>query len=122
MAGRRLGGLEAEVMQFIWSQDRPVGVNDIVPALKGRRRAYTTVMTVVTRLCEKGLITRERRGLAFVYQPAASKEEMAAQALRDLLASTEDPQAVLARFVKDLEASPQLLKRLRKLVRGGQDE
>lgn len=116
VAGRRLGGLEVQVMEFIWSQDEPVGVNDILGSLPGRRRAYTTVMTIVTRLVEKGLVHRERRGRAFVYRAAGTKEELAAESLRDILVSVENPQAVLARLVESLEASPDLLKRLRKLA------
>jgi predicted transcriptional regulator len=116
LAGRRLGALEAEVLEFAWDRGDWVGVNDIRTVLGGQRRAYTTVMTIVTRLCDKGLLQRQRRGRGFVYRPALSKEELAAQSLREVLASTEDPQAVLARFVEDLEASPQLLARLRALT------
>jgi predicted transcriptional regulator len=121
MAGRRLGALEAEVMDYVWRHGDWVGVNDILTALHGPRRAYTTVMTIVTRLCDKGLLQRERRGRGFVYRPAQSKEELAAQSLRDVLASSEDPQAVLARFVQDLEASPELLARLRALAHEAPD-
>jgi predicted transcriptional regulator len=121
LAGRRLGALEAEVMDVVWRRGDWVGVNDILSVLPGQRRAYTTVMTIVTRLCDKGLLQRQRRGRGFVYKPAHSKEELAAQALRDVLASTEDPHAVLVRFVEDLEASPQLLARLRALAHDSPD-
>ena len=116
VAGRRLGALEAEVMELAWSRGDWIGVNDMLAALEGQQRAYTTVMTIVTRLCEKGLLERRRQGRGFVYRPALSKEDVAARALRDVLAATEDPAAVLARFVDDLEASPELLARLRALV------
>jgi predicted transcriptional regulator len=121
LAGRRLGALEAEVMDFVWGRGDWVGVNDILSVLHGQRRAYTTVMTIVTRLCDKGLLRRQRRGRGFVYKPAHSKEELAAQALREVLASTEDPHAVLVRFVENLEASPQLLARLRALAHEAPD-
>jgi predicted transcriptional regulator len=120
-AGRRLGALEAEVMDFVWSRADWVGVNDILSVLRGQRRAYTTVMTIVTRLCDKGLLQRQRRGRGFVYRPALSKEELAARSLREVLASSEDPHAVLARFVEDLEASPELLARLRALAQDSPD-
>jgi predicted transcriptional regulator len=116
VAGPRLGALEGEVMAFAWSRDEDFGVNDILVALRGRRRAYTTVMTIVTRLCEKGLLERRRAGRAFVYRAAMSKEDMAARALREVLAGTENPNAVLARFVDDLEGSPELISRLRAIV------
>jgi predicted transcriptional regulator len=116
VAGRRLGELEAEVMELAWSRGDWIGVNDLLAALKGRQRAYTTVMTIVTRLCDKGLLERRREGRGFVYRPALSREEVAARALREVLADADDPQAVLAHFVKDLEASPELLARLQALA------
>jgi predicted transcriptional regulator len=116
VAGRRLGELEAEVMELAWRQGEWVGVNDLLMALGGRQRAYTTVMTIVTRLCDKGLLERRRQGRGFVYRPALSKEELAARTLRDVLADADDPPAVLAHFVRDLEASPELLARLQALA------
>jgi predicted transcriptional regulator len=118
VAGRRLGELEAEVMELAWRRGDWVGVNDLLAALGGRRRAYTTVMTIVTRLCDKGLLERRREGRGFVYRPALSKEQVAARALRQVLADADDPQAVLAHFVKDLEAAPELLARLQALADG----
>src|SRR6266498_44578 len=108
VAGRRLGELEAEVMELAWSRGDWVGVHDLLTALHGQQRAYTTVMTIVTRLCDKGLLERRREGRGFVYRPALTKEELAARA----------PREVLADFVKDLEASPELLGRLRALTDG----
>src|SRR6266700_1187152 len=71
---------------------------------------------MVARLCDKGLLERRRQGRGFVYRPALSKQELAARALRDVLAGAEDPAAVLAHFVKDLEASPELLARMQALA------
>lgn len=116
VAGRRLGALEAEVMELAWRRGDWFGVNEALAALQGERRAYTTVMTIVTRLCDKGLLQRRRQGRGFVYRPTLSKEALAARALREVLAAADDPQAVLAHFVKDLEAAPELLARLRALA------
>jgi len=116
VAGRQLGAVEAEVMGLIWDRGGWVAVNDLRPALRGRTRAYTTVMTILTRLCDKGLLERRRQGRGFVYRPALTKEQLAAQTLHDVLAGSDDPQAVLAHFVKDLQASPELLARLQALA------
>ena len=118
VVGRRFGELEAEVMELAWARGDWVGVHDLLTALQGQQRAYTTVMTIVTRLCDKGLLERRRQGRGFVYRPALTKEELAARALRDVLADAEDPRAVLAHFVTDLEASPELLGRLQALADG----
>jgi predicted transcriptional regulator len=121
VAGRQLGALEAEVMSIIWDRGDWVAVNDLRPALRGRTRAYTTIMTIVTRLCEKGLLERRRQGRGFVYRPALTKEQLAAQTLREVLAGSDDPQAVLAHFVKDLQADPELLARLQALAADTED-
>ena len=106
-------------MAFAWSRDDAISVNDILATLDGRPRAYTTVMTIVTRLCDKGLLERRRQGRQFVYRPAMTKEDLAARALRDVLAAADNPGAVLARFVDGLEASPELIARLRSVVDDG---
>jgi predicted transcriptional regulator len=118
VAGRQLGALEAEVMGLVWDRGDWVAVNDLRAALGGRARAYTTVMTIVTRLCDKGLLERRRQGRGFVYRPVLTREELAARTLHDVLASTDDPHAVLAHFVEDLQASPELLARLQALAAG----
>ncbi|MER3410718.1 MAG: hypothetical protein C4306_11720, partial [Thermoleophilia bacterium] len=58
VAGRRVGALEAEVLDILWSADRPLSVHEISAGLTGRPRAYTTVMTILTRLVDKGLVER----------------------------------------------------------------
>jgi len=40
-------------------------------------------MTVMTRLTRKGLLTRERRGRAYLYRPARRREEMAKSTLQE---------------------------------------
>ena len=59
---RYLGSLEAEIMRVLWDKPR-LPVRSVVELLPGRRaRAYTTVMTVMNRLFEKGLLQREAAG------------------------------------------------------------
>lgn len=81
--GFDLGPLEAEVMRLVWERGE-VQVEDVHQALlRSREIAYTTVMTVMTRLTRKGLLTRERRGRAYLYRPARRREEMAKSTLQE---------------------------------------
>ena len=65
-----LGELELAVMQVVWSHGS-VAVRDVHQALLPRRDvAYTTVMTVMSRLAGKGVLRRERLGRAFIYRAA----------------------------------------------------
>lgn len=70
-----LGELEAEVMEEIWLRN-PCSVRDIYEALRLKKNiAYTTVMTIMSRLADKGLLLKEKEGAAFIYRPALSKDE-----------------------------------------------
>ena len=60
-AGSTLGPLEAEVMAVLWRANRPLPVRDVAAELNAGRDtplAYTTVMTVMSRLAGKGILAR----------------------------------------------------------------
>lgn len=118
VAGHRIGALEAEVLGHLWDATEPLPVRDIASKLKGRRRAYTTVMTVLTRLHEKGLAERVVSGRAYLYRASGTPAEIEARRIQDLLAASEDPKAVLAHFVDELAKDSDLLRTLDRLRRG----
>ncbi|MBC6445955.1 BlaI/MecI/CopY family transcriptional regulator [Actinokineospora xionganensis] len=96
-----LGDLESAVMDILWQADRPLKVRDALEDLnKSRNLAYTTVLTVLDNLHRKGWVRRQRAGRAFEFVPVDSREAAAARALRDLLDSTGDPDAVLLHFAE----------------------
>lgn len=65
-----LGDLERRVMDAVWARGQ-ASVREVQEDLAGRDGpAYTTVMTVMSRLADKGILTREKRGRAFLYRPA----------------------------------------------------
>lgn len=76
--------------------------------------AYTTVMTIQTRLLEKGLVERERRGRAYAYRPTVTEAELRARRMGEALAAAKDREAVLGRFVDTL--SPREAKALRRVL------
>lgn len=119
MAGQRIGALEAEVLERLWEAGEPLSVRDVVERLRGRRRAYTTVMTVLARLHGKGLVERVLAGRAYLYRPAGTPAELEARWIREVLRASEDPEAVLAHFVEDLADDPGLLETLDRLRRRG---
>src|SRR5215475_11672314 len=114
-AGSVLGPLEADVMAVLWRAREPLLVKDVVAELNSGRDAalaYTTVMTVMSRLAAKGILTRSRSGRRFVYAPVAA--DAAEIAVRGVLAEFGD--AALARFVERAELDPRLRERLRRLM------
>lgn len=112
-----LGELESAAMDVLWRADEPVKVREVLERLDtGRMLAYTTVMTVLDNLHRKSWVQRELVGKAYLYTTAVSREEAAARALREVLDTSGDPDAVLlhfARTVSDHESSL-LRKALRK--------
>jgi predicted transcriptional regulator len=102
---RGLGELEAAVMDVLWRAEESVKVRDVLERLDtGKTLAYTTVMTVLDNLFRKGWVERELHGKAYFYRPAFSREEAAARALRDVLGSSGDPEAVLLHFAATASA------------------
>jgi predicted transcriptional regulator len=110
-----LGPLEGEVMGYIWAAGGPVTVRQLVERVNQRRRkplAYTTVMTVMSRLAEKGALSRRPQGRGYVYEATAA--DSAGLAVRGVLRDFGD--AAMAQFVEEARSDPELLKRLQRLL------
>jgi predicted transcriptional regulator len=67
-----LGELERAVMQAVWDRGEASVRQVHQDLLPDRELAYTTVMTVMSRLADKGVLVREKRGRAYVYRPSQS--------------------------------------------------
>ena len=78
-----LGPLEDQVMRTVCSKGRST-VRDVVIALRGKF-AYTTVMTTMDRLYQKGLLRRETNRKAYVYHPVMSTPQLETQVAHDLI-------------------------------------
>ena len=106
------GGLEAEVLSALWAAESPLSPGDVQAALGGEL-AYTTVMTTLSRLFDKGLVMRERSGRAYLYQPVSEEAGHLASRMRALLDTGHDRGAVFSRFVDELSpADSELLTEL----------
>lgn len=76
-----LGPLEQRIMASLW-QTGSQAVGEVMEALNGsaeRHLAYTTVMTVLVRLHEKGLVTRHKNGRHFRYSAAVDESSLDAE-------------------------------------------
>jgi len=80
-----LGPLETEIMQVVW-KDQPSTVKKVHRALAQQRDiAYTTVMTTMSRLADKGVLLRQRDGLAYTYTPALSEDDFVTLVVQQVL-------------------------------------
>jgi predicted transcriptional regulator len=118
------GALEKEIMDVLWASE--VATVSQVNGLLTEPRAHTTVMTVLDRLHEKGLVHREKRGRAWLYRASVKPEEIIGRRLGDLLQEGDSvSDALLLAFVDRTErVAPQVLDRLAQLIdtrRGGKE-
>ncbi|MFF2407598.1 BlaI/MecI/CopY family transcriptional regulator [Streptomyces sp. NPDC058092] len=110
-----LGALEREVMRVCWDERHPVTVRRVLSRLnldRAQPLAYTTAMTVMARLAEKGVLSRARQGRGYVYAPTVLDE--AALAVREVLRTHGD--AAVAHFAAEAALDPGLRERLRRLL------
>jgi len=114
-----LGKLEAEVMQILWLQPGQA-VSEVEAQLRRKREiARTTVLTTLDRMHNKGYLTREKQGKAFVYSPRYSRvdfeREMAQEVLGALLGGLGEP--LLSTFVELVGEDDGNLDRLEELIK-----
>ncbi len=111
-------------MDEVWARGEAT-VRDVQEALNERSekvRAYTTVLTVMTRLDGKGMLVRRRAGRLDVYAPAMSRDAyLEARAESEVSALVEDfGDLALAHFARHVDQlDPERLERLRRLAEGG---
>jgi len=91
--------LESAVMATLWDTSTWMTPGDMQPRLPGDL-ALTTVGTVMSRLWRKGLLIRQKRGRAYEYRPAESREEYTAQRMSEILTAAREPSAALHRFIE----------------------
>ncbi len=112
--GRRGSGeLESALLQALWRAGKPLSPSALHAAV-GPELAYNTIHTVLTRMCDKGILRRSRLGAHRAYEPVQQPAEYGAERLHAVLESADDRVALLRRFVDKL--TPQDEAALRALL------
>ena len=110
-----LGPLEADALNVLWDSggwSTPSEVHELLT--KDRDLAYTTVMTVLVHLNDKGFAERRKDGRAFAYHAVQSREEHAASVMASTLEGARNKPMVLTNFVGQLDATQR--KQLRRML------
>ena len=121
----QLGELETAIMQIVWQRGE-VTVREVQAALKpSRELAYTTVMTVMSRLVPKGILNVRRQGKADYYRATGTRDDVrnqqAQRAVQNVLAHFGD--AAITQFVREIkELDPDRLNALRNLLDAEQSD
>ena len=116
----RLGELQTAVLQQLWVGEE-ASVRDVRDRLEagGVKLAYTTVLTVMTRLHARGLLLRRRQGRRDYYRAAMEANELQAALSReavDRVIETHGDEALAAFAARMLDGDPAALARLRALL------
>jgi predicted transcriptional regulator len=113
IGGRRAAGeLENAVLAVLQAAGQPLSPAEVRERLDGRL-AYTTVVTILSRLHAKGVLDRRKAGRAYLYSPVADEPGLAARRMARVLDAEADREAVLARFVSGLsDDDEELLRRM----------
>jgi predicted transcriptional regulator len=115
--GRRgFGELEAAILAALQEAGKPLSAGQVRDRL-GAELAYTTVVTILSRLLDKGVLTRHKAGRSYAYAPVADEPGLAARRMTRVLDGESDREAVLARFVSGLSEDDEVL--LRRMLGGG---
>lgn len=118
VTGKVLGELESEIMEIIWGQKDAVSVKVVTEILSKKRQiAYTTVMTIMARLANKGVLIRHLSGPSYLYKPKVSKEQFVARAVHGIFSSAVSTlgEEVLAHFISEAFSSSTAVKEIQKI-------
>ena len=120
--GQFLGELEKEIMDVVWESNLPVTVRSVYEKLKDKRKiAYTTVMTIMNRLVDKGLLKRKTFGKAYLYKAAYSKDRFLIRVSRQIIKNfvSSFGNEAIAHFAQEAEKlDPRKRKELLKILKG----
>jgi BlaI family penicillinase repressor len=110
---------ELAIMKVVWRLDRPATVRDVYEALRRQRAvAYTTVMTMMNILEEKGYLKKARVEKAFLYRPARPRHQVVGAMVRDFVDRVFDgaSNALLLHLAKDERLSDRERKAITRML------
>ncbi|GGY10613.1 hypothetical protein GCM10010324_66830 [Streptomyces hiroshimensis] len=86
-------------MTRVWDWNRPVTVREVLEDLQQERSiAYTTVMTVMDNLYQKGWLRREAEGRAYRYEAVSNRAAYSAALMNEAWSVSDNPAAALVAF------------------------
>ena len=107
-------------MEIIWRQKDVISVKEVAKILSKKRQiAYTTVMTIMSRLVKKGVLVRRLNGLSYLYKSKVAKEQFVAKAVHGLFSSAVSilGEEALTHFVKEIQKiNPERRQQLLKIL------
>ena len=114
-----LGEAELGVLRTLWDTG-PATVREVLAHLhrRGRRVAYTTVQTLLTRLEQKRYVTSDKSDLAFVYRARVSRERVTRSRLKAMVRQLYDGAAgpLALQLIRNERLTPKEIEELQRLI------
>ena len=110
---------ELELMKIVWELGKPT-VREVYENLLERRKvAYTTVMTMLNVLADKGRLKKRKEGKAYVYRPAEPRQKVVGSMVKEFVGRVFDGSAkpLLVQLVEDRKLSEEDLDEIRRMIR-----
>ncbi|MET8784356.1 BlaI/MecI/CopY family transcriptional regulator [Streptomyces sp. NPDC049097] len=109
---RANGARETQILDLLQRADTALTPGEVTDLIGGEL-TYSSVVTILTRMQTKGLLTRSPRGRAYAYAPVTDDAGFAARRMRTVLEERPDREAVLSRFADELsDTDAELLRQL----------
>ena len=122
----KLGETELEVLNIVWELENASVADVRERILSYRPIAYTTIMTVMKNLADKGYLTYEQDGNSYVYSAARPAHDVKRSLLRELMSNvfSDSPLALVQTLVKDEKLSAMELEDIKATIRSidGEDD
>src|SRR5438093_9053203 len=117
-----LTNAEHRIMEVIWARGSAT-VADVVEALKGKD-AYTTILTLMRILKEKGYLSSRKEGRAHVFTPRVDRDTVARKAVHQVLAKffSGSPSELVLAFLREEELTPKELDAIKQKIKDSEDD
>jgi predicted transcriptional regulator len=102
MTRRPDGALETDVLRALWDLDAPASPADVIEEMQ-TDLAYTSIATILGRLCDKGQVSRRRLGRSYLYSAVSTEADLTSERIRSVLATAGDRHTALAGFLNALD-------------------
>jgi BlaI family transcriptional regulator, penicillinase repressor len=116
----RLGRLELQIMNVVWEKGK-VTVHDVKEALgKGRKPAYSTILTMMRKIEAKGYLDHEIENRTYIYRATISQKDVRHSVLGDILDRLFDgsPALLMNSLVEHKDITETELQQIKKLIKG----
>lgn len=116
--------VELEILQVLWKH-QPATVRKVVDVLnESRSRAYTSILSMLNIMFEKGLVTRRMKGRAHVYEAQTSRDITLGGVVRDLLgrAFNGSSTSLITQVLEQSQPTPEELDEIRQTIEAWQNQ